>query len=91
MSLWEYNTDLFDEATVARMAGHYARLLEGRSRTRSSASALPLLTEAERQQLLVEWNETGAEYPRDACAHELFEAQAARRRTRWRWRTSRGS
>ena len=43
-----------------------------------AADRLPLLSEAERHQLLVEWNATGADYPRDKCVHELFEAQAAR-------------
>jgi amino acid adenylation domain-containing protein len=38
---------------------------------------LPLLTQAERQQILVEWNTTEADYPKDACIHELFEKQAA--------------
>ena len=42
-----------------------------------AAGELPLLTEAERHQLLVEWNDTQADYPRDACVHELFEAQVA--------------
>ena len=37
---------------------------------------LPLLSETERQQLLVEWNQTAAEYPAKQCLHELFEAQA---------------
>ena len=36
---------------------------------------LPLLTEAEKQQLLVEWNDTKTDYPKDKCIHELFEAQ----------------
>src|SRR5207237_645969 len=37
-----------------------------------------LVAGAERQQLLVAWNDTGVEYPRRACLHELFEAQVAR-------------
>ena len=41
-------------------------------------SQLPLLTEAERHQLLVEWNDTAVEYPRDRCIHQLFEAQVER-------------
>ena len=40
--------------------------------------ALPLLSEAERRRVLVEWNATEAEYPSDKCIHELFEAQAER-------------
>ena len=41
-------------------------------------SELPLLTDGERRQLLVEWNDTAADYPRDQCIHQLFETQAAR-------------
>src|SRR5437016_4705349 len=43
-----------------------------------SLSRLPLLTTAEREQLLVGWNDTYAEYPRDRCVHELFEEQVGR-------------
>ena len=39
---------------------------------------LPLLTAAERHQLLVEWNDTATDYPQDRCIHQLFEEQAAR-------------
>ncbi|WP_164000301.1 non-ribosomal peptide synthetase [Pyxidicoccus caerfyrddinensis] len=77
--LWEYSTGLFDEATIARMAGHYARLLAAAvARPEQRVSELPLLSEDERHQLWVEWNDTRTEYPRDACIHGLFEAQAAR-------------
>jgi non-ribosomal peptide synthetase component F len=38
----------------------------------------PCLTRAQRQQLLVDWNATAVDYPRDQCVHELFEEQAAR-------------
>ena len=43
-----------------------------------SLSSQPLLTEAERRQILVDWNDTAAEYPRDRCIHQLFEDQSAR-------------
>jgi amino acid adenylation domain-containing protein len=76
---WEYNTDLFDEETIARMAGHFQTLLEGIvANPIQSISELPLLTETERHQLLVEWNNTEAEYPFDKCIHQLFEAQVER-------------
>ncbi|MCY1022339.1 non-ribosomal peptide synthetase [Pyxidicoccus sp. MSG2] len=79
MGLWEYSTALFDEATIARMAARYVRLLESAvARPEQRVSELPLLSEAERHQLLVEWNDTQTEYPCDACIHGLFEAQAAR-------------
>ncbi|HEU4556635.1 MAG TPA: AMP-binding protein, partial [Longimicrobium sp.] len=41
-------------------------------------ASIDVLPEAERRQVVVEWNHTEAEYPRDVCVHELFEAQAAR-------------
>ena len=75
----EYNADLFDEATIQRMAGHYQRLLEAIvARPAECIAELPLMTDAERQQVLVEWNDTRTEYPADKCIHELFEEQAAR-------------
>jgi amino acid adenylation domain-containing protein len=76
---WEYSTDLFDAATIARMAGHWQTLVEGvvADPTRR-LSELPLLTEKERHQLLVEWNATQAAYPEDQCIHQLFEAQVER-------------
>ncbi|HLM55062.1 MAG TPA: amino acid adenylation domain-containing protein [Pyrinomonadaceae bacterium] len=74
----EYNTDLFDGATVGRMLKHFAVLLDAATADPTlRLSRLPLLTEEERLQLLVEWNDTAREYPRDRCVHELFEEQAA--------------
>ncbi|HSP79793.1 MAG TPA: amino acid adenylation domain-containing protein, partial [Myxococcaceae bacterium] len=79
MSFWEYNTDLFDEATVARMAAHYVRLLEGAvENPERQVSTLPLLTEEERRQVLVAWNATATEYPRESCIQALFEEQVER-------------
>jgi len=76
---WQYNTDLFDEATIARMAGHYQTVLEAiAANPKQPISELPLLTERERHQLLVEWNNTWAEYPQDKCIHQLFEEQVER-------------
>jgi len=75
----EYNTDLFEEATIQRMIGHYLVLLEGIvAKPTQRASKLPLLTHKERHKLLVEWNETQLDYPEDATVHELFEEQVAR-------------
>ncbi len=76
---WEYNTDLFDASTIARLAGHFQTLLEGIvANPQQRVSQLPLLTEAERYQLLVEWNNTTKEYPIDKCIHQLFEEQVTR-------------
>jgi amino acid adenylation domain-containing protein len=74
-----YSTDLFDAATIARMAGHFRTLLEGIvENPDESVWRLPLLTSRERQQLVVEWNDTRMDYPRDRGVHQLFEAQVDR-------------
>ncbi|MCP4696731.1 MAG: amino acid adenylation domain-containing protein [Gammaproteobacteria bacterium] len=75
----EYRTDLFDAATIARMAGHFRNLLEGAvADPERRIWLLPLLSVTERRRLLTEWNDTDAEYPNDKCIHQLFEAQAER-------------
>lgn len=72
---FEYNTDLFDAATIARMVGHFQTLLEGIvDNCEQRLSELPLITAAERHQLLVEWNHTHTDYPK-VCIHQLIEAQ----------------
>jgi amino acid adenylation domain-containing protein len=74
-----YDVELFDAATVARMAEHFRNLLRAvASNPEQLVSAIELLTEDERRRLLFDWNETHADYPRDGCIHELFEAQAER-------------
>jgi len=74
-----YATDLFDASTIARLAGHFGRLLEGIvANPDEQIASLPLLTEAERHQLVVDWNSTQMEFARESCVHQLFEAQAAR-------------
>jgi amino acid adenylation domain-containing protein len=76
---FEYNTDLFDSTTIARMAGHFQNLLAGIIvDSEQRLSQLPLLTAAETQQLLVEWNATQRDYSQDSCIHQLFEAQVER-------------
>ena len=72
----EYSTDLFDAATIDRMIRHFERLLQGIvAGPDRHISDLPILTDAEKHQLLVEWNNTATDYPHDACIHELFEEQ----------------
>ena len=72
----EYNTDLFDESTIERMLGHFETLLAGIvADPGMRLSQLPILTLAERRQLLSEWNDTGADFPQDKCIHQLFEKQ----------------
>ncbi|MEM8675746.1 MAG: condensation domain-containing protein, partial [Cyanobacteria bacterium P01_G01_bin.67] len=72
----EYNTDLFDAATATRILRHFQVLLEAIvTNPNQHLNQLPLLREAERQQLLVEWNDTQRDYPQDKCIHQIFEEQ----------------
>jgi amino acid adenylation domain-containing protein len=74
----QYNTDLFDESTVARMIGHFQVLLAGIIANPNTLLAdLPLLSEAEQRHQLYECNQTKADYPREKCLHQLFEDQMA--------------
>jgi acyl carrier protein len=74
----DYSTDLFDAGTMARMLEHLQVLLEAAvANPDMRLSALPLLPQAERQQVLVDWNDTRVDF-QDSCAHALFEAQARR-------------
>ena len=76
---WEYSTDLFDAATIVRIGGHFRRLLEGVVvNPDQSVSDLPILTEPEKHELLIELNDTDHEYPRNKCIHQLFEEQVER-------------
>ena len=78
-SWFAYNSDLFDESTVARMLKHFHTLLEDiAAHPDARLSELSLMTKAEREQL-EEWNQTDSEYERDQCIHQLVELQAARR------------
>ncbi len=75
----EYSTDLFDGETIGRMLRHFQSLLEGMvADPGRRLSTLPLLSPAERRQLVVGWNDTESDYPKDRCIHELFEAEASR-------------
>src|SRR4029079_309187 len=75
----EYNTDLFDAATAARMLGHFLSLLASVATSpEGRPSDLPFLSAAERRQLLVEWNDTFLDVPHDRSFQELFEAQVER-------------
>jgi len=76
---WQYNTDLFDAATIERMAKHFVRLLNSIVlNPQQPIFQLLMLTEVEQQQLLFEWNNTQADYPLDKCIHQLFEEQVER-------------
>ena len=79
LARFTYDTELFDEATICRMAGHFKTVIESVIADGAhSISRLPLLTRPERNQLLTEWNGTDTDYPRDKCVHQLFEEQVDR-------------
>ncbi|OFA06937.1 non-ribosomal peptide synthetase [Duganella sp. HH101] len=76
---FEYNTDLFDAGTIARLAGHFASLLAAAAAAPDTpVGALPMLTASETKQLLVDWNHTAQLAPTQATTiHACFEARAA--------------
>jgi amino acid adenylation domain-containing protein len=89
LSLWEsggrvvgsleYATALFERGTVDRYLAYWKRLLQGMVAEEALAvDRLPMLDEAESEQLLKEWNRTEVEYPSDRCLHELFEEHVRR-------------
>ncbi|HEY0556713.1 MAG TPA: amino acid adenylation domain-containing protein, partial [Thermoanaerobaculia bacterium] len=75
-----YDSDLFDDSTVARLAGHFSNLLEAWiDAPDRRLSGLPLLSAAERRQLLEVWNPRPAEvFAEPICLHRLFETQVDR-------------
>lgn len=74
-----YNTDLFDDATITRIIGHFKILLESIvANPQAGIANLPHNSAAERHQLIVEWNDTLADYPQERCIHQLFEEQVER-------------
>jgi aspartate racemase len=77
--LFECNIDLFDEDRIQRLLSHFNNLLEGIvANPRQRLSELPLLSETERHQLLVELNNTTSEYPANHSVQKLFEEQVER-------------
>ena len=74
-----YNTALFSSQTIQRWLGHFQTLLEGiAANPERKLSEFSLLSATERRQVLTDWNNTRAEYPRQKCLHHLFEEQAQR-------------
>lgn len=77
--LLQYNPDLFDPSTIERMEAHFQVLLAGILESPDSKiSELPLLTQNELHNILVEWNDTKTDFHQDGCVHELFEKQVDR-------------
>jgi amino acid adenylation domain-containing protein/non-ribosomal peptide synthase protein (TIGR01720 family) len=73
---WEFSTDLFDPATIRRMAGHLSNLLEATlADPDRRLSELTLLSKPERRRLLIDWNDSGRDYPNDRTVVEVFGEQ----------------
>src|SRR5262249_15002594 len=69
---FEYDAELLEEATIRRMARHFEALVRAAVRAPSTRIGdLRLLAEEERRQVLVEWNDSAAEFPRSLCVHDL--------------------
>ena len=74
--VWEYNPDLFDCLTIQRMMRHWQNLLSSIvNNPQQSITQLPLLSESEKHQLLVEWNNTKTPVTPEYSLHQLFEEQ----------------
>lgn len=75
---FHYDSSRLDREMVERWASHFLTLVEAAGANPDiEISRLPLLSEAGRRRLVVDWNQTASEYPREHCIHGLFEAQAA--------------
>ncbi|HSE19509.1 MAG TPA: amino acid adenylation domain-containing protein, partial [Pyrinomonadaceae bacterium] len=73
----QYDVELFEAETIRRMLGHFHTLIAHISENPYSViSDLPILTEKERQQILIDWNDSAIDFDSNLCAHELIEAQA---------------
>ena len=73
---FEYNTDLFELSTIRRMLGHFEKLLNAVVENPDlTVAQIPIMSARERQQVLGDWNQTAAGYPRDLPLHRAFENQ----------------
>ena len=76
---FEYNTDLFESSTIKRMLEHFERLLSGVVENPDLAVAkIPLMSPEAREQVVVKWNRTAADYPKDLTIPSAFERQVER-------------
>ncbi|NVZ51279.1 non-ribosomal peptide synthetase, partial [Pseudomonas sp. B6002] len=75
---FSFDVQLFAEGEIHQLAEHFHCLLHGLARDSSQRLGdLPSLTEAEREQVIHQWNATARDYPLQQCVHTLIEAQAA--------------
>ena len=78
--LWQYNRDIFDEETIVELCGLYEQVLrELTSGKVEKLSEINLLDSDEEKKVLVDYNDTAAEYEKDALLHELIEKVAVDR------------
>ncbi|MDZ7399742.1 MAG: amino acid adenylation domain-containing protein [candidate division KSB1 bacterium] len=76
---FEYNSDLFDRSTIERMMEHFGIVLENvMADPEQKVSAVPIMSQAELNEMLYQWNKTQAEFPSHLCMHQWFENLAAR-------------
>lgn len=74
-----YNTDLFEAETIQRLLQHFRVLLQKVvDDPHERVNSFQLLNQAERRRLLVDWNSTASEFPKDLCIHQMIEAQVVR-------------
>jgi amino acid adenylation domain-containing protein len=74
-----YDSAWFDQTQVQALAHHFNIVLQAIVTTpEGDVGTLPLLTEAERAQLLARWNDTAVPFAENTCIHDFFEQQAAR-------------
>ena len=76
---FEYSNDLFEKDSIRRMSGHYCKVIdEIIENIDRQIGSITLLTEEEKKQVVIDWNNTEAQYPSDKCIHELFEEQVTK-------------
>lgn len=74
-----YNRELFDSASIERLGGHYQTIINAVNENRElPVQKVPLLTVKEMNQILIEWNDTQTNLPKDKCIHHRFEEQVER-------------
>jgi amino acid adenylation domain-containing protein/FkbH-like protein len=73
----EYNADLFEQRSVARLLEHFERVLTAvAAQPEQPIRQIPLLNKREFHRVVLDWNRTSSDYPRNQCVHQLFEAKA---------------
>lgn len=75
----KYNVDLYNANTIILLISHYQNLLEELlNKPDCLISDLEMLSSSERQRIVIDWNNTYADFPREMCIHELIEEQVER-------------